>query len=382
MIPEKDAPDAVLIISSSESDSNLYWATGFLAPDPFVFILFSPGASASRKVLLMSDLEVDRARAQARVDEVRSYSAYESRLAAGAPRRFLDVVVSVLAEEGAKRLLVPWNFPVEYADGLRERGFDLVVREDPFFEGRAIKSKEEVEAIQKTQRDTEEAVAAAVEAIARSDIRRGELFLDGEPLTSERIKQIINLKLMEKGSVAQHTIVACGDDACDPHNEGSGVLKANHPIVMDVFPRNAHSRYFADMTRTVVRGKATPQMKRLYQTVLGGQEIGFRMIRDGAHGAEIHRKIEELFEERGYRTGLVEGRMQGFFHGTGHGVGLDIHEPPRISKRDWVLKAGEVVTVEPGLYYPGIGAVRIEDMVLVNEKGCENLTNFPKVLEL
>ena len=144
----------------------------------------------------------------------------------------------------------------------------------------------------------------------------------------------------------------------------------------------ASSRYFADMSRTVIRGTPSPELKKLYQTVLDAQEEAITKIRDGADGMKIHRGICDRFEKAGYKTGLVNGRMQGYFHGTGHGVGLDIHEAPRISRTGSLLLEGHVVTVEPGLYYPGLGAVRIEDMVLVTADGCRNLTNYPKTFEL
>lgn len=371
--------EAILMIANSETDSNLYYATNFLAPDPFIFI-----QAAGRKTLVMSDLEVDRARSQAKVDEVISYSNVEKKLREnGTPQpRMTDVIDDCLRERGIKKLLVPGEFAFRYAESLRERGYSLRTVPDPFFETRSIKTPEEVEAISRTQRAIEAAVEAAVEALRESEVRGDALYLNGELLTSEAVKKIINVKLMELECVAQHTIIACGIQGCDPHDEGSGPLHPNQSIVMDVFPRSSTSRYYADMTRTVVKGRATDALKKLYDTVLQGQEEAIGMVRDGVEGSTVHARIEEIFEKAGYRTGPRDGRMQGFFHGTGHGVGLDIHEPPRISKGPWTLRAGEVVTVEPGLYYPDIGAVRIEDMVLVTETGCTNLTRFPKFLEV
>jgi Xaa-Pro aminopeptidase len=119
-------------------------------------------------------------------------------------------------------------------------------------------------------------------------------------------------------------------------------------------------------------------LKRLYQTVLDAQEEAIGRIRDGADGVKIHQGICDRFDAAGFKTGVVNGRMQGYFHGTGHGVGLDIHEAPRISRTGSLLQEGHIVTVEPGLYYPGLGAARIEDMVLVTRDGCRNLTNYPK----
>jgi Xaa-Pro aminopeptidase len=376
--------DAILIVAGSETDSNLYYATRFLAPDPFIFFWLIESGAPGKKVLLMSDLEIDRAKSESSADRVLSYSEYETRAQKRGIEKpgLADVLSEALSEFGAQRLLVPGTFPLEQGDKLREKGYRLRTKREPFFEERAVKSSEEVKAIGETQRATEEAVEAAMEILRRAEIRGDRIYHEGEPLTSEAIKQVINLKLMERGCVAQHTIVACGDDACDPHNQGSGPLKPHQPIIFDVFPRSGRSRYFADMSRTVVKGRASERQKALYRAVLDGQEIGFEKIRDGASGREIHLAICGMFEERGFKTGLINGRMQGFFHGTGHGLGLDIHEPPRIAKSDWILKKGEVVTVEPGLYYPGVGAVRVEDMVRVEEKACVNLTRFSKVLEI
>jgi Xaa-Pro aminopeptidase len=370
---------AILMIANSELDSNLYYATKFLAPDPFIFI-----QTNGEKTLVMSDLEVDRARAQARVGEVLSYSAVEQRLKdqGNANPKTTDVVEACLKERGVKRLLVPGDFGFRHAQALQSKGYALTVKPDPFFEERVLKTSEEIEAITQTQRATEAAVQAAIEVIRESKIKKDELHGSDGVLTSEGIKKIINVKLMEMDCIAQHTIVACGVQGCDPHDEGSGPLRPNQSIVMDVFPRSGRTRYYADMTRTVVKGRATDALRKLYDTVRRGQEEGIAMVCDGVDGRTIHQRIMAIFEQSGYATGPKNGRMQGFFHGTGHGVGLDIHEPPRISKAEWTLKAGEVVTVEPGLYYPEIGAVRIEDLVVVTKTGCENLTQFPKVLEL
>jgi len=370
--------DAIVMIAASEIDSNLYYATGFLAPDPFIFI-----QCGEEKILVMSDLEVDRARSQGRVDTVLSYSAYEARLRESGtkPPGLLDVLDMVLLERKASRLLVPGNFGIEYADSLRARGYTLTVKREPFFEERVVKSEEEIEHITATQRATEEAVDAAVGAIRSAKVGSDDfLYLDGELLTSEALKKIINVKLMESDCIAQHTIVAAGVHGVDPHHQGAGPIRANVSIVMDVFPRSGRTRYFADMTRTVVKGKASPKLKAMYRSVLNAQERGIELIRDGADGKAIHSEVNHVLEKDGFTTGMVGGRMQGFFHGTGHGLGLDIHEPPRISKMGAVLKSGYVVTVEPGLYYLDAGAVRIEDLVVVTSTGCRNLTKFPKGL--
>jgi len=373
------APCATVFIAASETDSNLYYATKFIAPDPFIYLEIK-----GERILVMSDLEMDRAKSQASVDRVLSYSEIERRVKSQgiAEPGSVDIVHVVLRDAGITQLLVPSNFPFSHAIRLQALGYRIEAKGEPFYERRVVKTAEEVRHIEATQRATEAAVEAAHDTLRRATIKGDNLWLDNAPLTSERVKKLINVKLMECECVAQHTIVAGGEQACDPHNEGSGPLPAHRSIIFDVFPRSAASRYFADMSRTVVRGRPSPELKRLYHTVKDAQEEAIGKIKDGADGLKIHQGICERFDRAGYKTGLVNGRMQGYFHGTGHGVGLDIHEAPRISRTGSLLQEGHVVTVEPGLYYPGLGAVRIEDMVLVTRDGCRNLTNFPKTFEL
>ena len=168
----------------------------------------------------------------------------------------------------------------------------------------------------------------------------------------------------------------------DPHEPGHGVLRAHEPIILDVFPRSQKTGYFGDLSRTVVRGRASDRLKAAYATVQAGQRIAYRDIRHGVSGRAIHQKILDLFAARGFPTGKIDGRMQGFFHGTGHGLGLDIHEPPRISPAEATLRTGHVVTVEPGLYYLGLGGVRLEDVVVVTATGNRKLTRAPQFLEI
>ena len=370
---------ATVFIAASESDSNLYYTTKFIAPDPFIYLEIK-----GERILVMSDLEMDRAKSQSSVDRVLSYSEIEGRAKREgiAEPGTVEVVHILLREAGITQILVPANFPFGHAVKFQSLGYQLHSKRDPFYEQRMVKTAEEVRYIEIAQRATEQAVAAAHDLLRQASIKKDQLWFEGAALTSERVKKFINVALMENDCVAQHTIVAGGEQACDPHNEGSGSLPAHRSVIFDVFPRSASNRYFADMSRTVVRGTPSSELKRLYQTVLDAQEEAITKIKDGADGQRIHQGICARFEKAGYKTGLVDGRMQGYFHGTGHGVGLDIHEAPRISRTGSLLQEGHVVTVEPGLYYPGLGAVRIEDMVLVTKDGCRNLTNFPKVFEL
>src|SRR4029077_3220118 len=167
---------------------------------------------------------------------------------------------------------------------------------------------------------------------------------------------------------------------CDPHECGFGPLYADSLIILDVFPRDAKSGYFGDMTRTVLRGRASDAQRKLWDAVKAGQALALKRIKAGVDGMTIHKAIQDLFARRGFPTETRKGRRVGFFHGTGHGLGLEIHEYPRLQKV--TLKTGHVVTVEPGLYYPGLGGVRIEDVVVVTKKGHKMLSRLPKELEL
>lgn len=370
---------ARLIIADSEKNANLYYATRFLAPDSFIYVEIN----GSRKIV-MSDLEIDRAKSQAKVDEVLSYTelAKQAKKKAGSTS-YIDILHELFSSYSIKHVTVPSDFGLAYADGLRKRGYSVEPQENPFFENRAIKTEEEIQYLIEVLRVTEDALAIGIELIRNAEIKPDDtLWIGGKPLTVELVRKAMHLTMMERDCIASHTIIAPGVQAVDPHNEGSGPLKANEPIVMDVFPQHAITRYYADISRTVVRGKASPKIKKMYDAVKEGQELAYRMIKDGIDGSVVHKAIVEDFERRGFKTGIQDGRMQGFFHGTGHGVGVEIHEPPRIGTKSDILKTGMVVTVEPGLYYLDAGGIRIEDMVVVTEKGCRVLTELPKVLEI
>ncbi|MDO8730875.1 MAG: Xaa-Pro peptidase family protein [Candidatus Omnitrophota bacterium] len=371
--------NALLIVAASEQDANLYYATRFWAPDPFIFTQI-----AGKKILVMSDLEVDRARAESRVDEVLSMSKLQAqaRKKGAVSAGTAEVLDLLFKEHGVKQAAVPASFPVALADRLRELGYTLNIRKDPFFPERMVKSKEEVEAIREAIRLTEDAIKSAIAVIAQAEIKGEELWLRGRPLTSELIRKTLHLTLMGSDMLGRETIVAGGTQACDPHCIGNGTLRAHWPIVMDVFPVSMKSRYYADITRTVVKGKPSEKVKTMHRLVLEGQEIGFEMLKPGVNGKEVHQAILAHFEKNGFKTGEVDSRMQGFFHGTGHGLGLEIHEAPRVGGVNDILQAGHVVTVEPGLYYLDAGGIRIEDDVLITPTGCEVLSTSPRTLQL
>jgi Xaa-Pro aminopeptidase len=380
-MPKSTPTDAILICSASESDANMLWATRFFAPDPFIFI-----QKRGKRFLVMNDLEIDRAKQQASVDKVLAYSDYQRRWQSRGTQfpTVAQILSDVLTDLKIKVVEVPATFPVGLADQLRGLGIHVQPKPDPFWAEREFKTKEEVRFISDSLRAAEIGIAAGIAAVRNTKIRKdGFLYFDGTQLTSEILKSIINTAIMSHGYVPSHTIAASGDQCVDPHNQGSGPIRAHSSIIMDIFPRSQSTGYFGDITRTIVRGQASERLKHAYQCVEKGQEIGFHRIRDGANAYDIHYEIVNFFDRAGFPTGSINGRMQGFFHGTGHGLGLDIHEAPAFGQRSKnILREGNVVTVEPGLYYEGMGGVRLEDVVIVTKTGCKNLVKIPKILEV
>ncbi len=374
----KKASAARLLYAASETDADILYPTGLFAPDPFLFV-----QKGRTRILVMSDLELGRARQQARVDRVLSWSKIAAPLETGGRKAAVpDVIALALKQLGLRRLEVPRSFPLGLAMELDARGIRLELGPDPFWPEREAKEPREVRAITASLRAAEAGLAAGIEALRASRIRNGWLWRDGRKLTAEDLRSVVNTRMMADGFVPAHTICAHGDQAVDPHEEGHGPIRAHTPIVMDIFPRSEKTGYFGDLTRTVVRGRASFALHELYAIVQAGVRLGHSRLRAGGEGMEVHREIQALFERQGYATGIRDGRMQGFFHGTGHGVGLEIHEAPSVGKRPSVLRAGNVVTVEPGLYYLGLGGVRIEDMALVTRTGSRCLTRAPQQLEI
>lgn len=373
-------PETLLMVADSERDANMLYATGLFVPDPFIYLNFG-----RKPLIVLSDLEIDRARKQAPHCRVASLSAYQQKLRRDGIKSpsFAHVIRDILRENKIRHASVPDDFPLGLARDLKKRGIKLKPRAG-FFPKREIKSADEIRKISAALTMAEVGMAEGMQALRLSKIGRNrQLIYHGLPLTSERLRSVIDCAILQACGLAANTIVAGGKQGCDPHERGHGKLRANEPIIIDIFPRSQKTGYFGDITRTVVRGRASEAVRKLYETVLHGQKIAFHKVRAGTSTSEIHKGVQQFFKQQGYQTGKRNGRMEGFFHGTGHGLGLEIHEAPRMGATSTgKLKAGQVVTVEPGLYYPEIGGVRLEDVALVTATGARNLTRFEKVLEI
>jgi Xaa-Pro aminopeptidase len=385
----KDEGQNLLVIGAPEHDADAYHLSGFLAPDAVICLRV-----AGKRYLAVSSLEYGRAAKEAPVDELLSNEELgiidlARELKSGA-RAYAVAVANLLDELDASNspVIVPAHFGVVYADELRARGITLTP-DGKLFDGlRRAKTEEEISNIEKTQDTVEAACAHAVGILEESEIEDdGTLQWSGAPLTSELLRSEIDVELLRRGCAADGTIVAGGPQAADPHERGHGPLKAGESIIVDIFPVDLSTRYYSDMTRTFVKSEPNEGLQEMYDAVLESQQAALSMIRAGVNGRDVHRKVADVLHEAGYKTNVHDQEKgkpltEGFFHGTGHGVGLEIHEAPSLSLADDELIPGDVISVEPGVYDPQIGSVRIEDLVVVTEGGCRNLTTFPKVFRV
>jgi len=375
----KKVPLSRLLISESERGADMLYATGFRAPDDFIYL-----EHHGKKIILLSDLELDRGRREAHVDEVMSWSHLAKEVASELKKEpsNTQVIAAFLKKQYAFHVIVPHNFSLSLARSLEESGITLETKEGLFFPQRAIKTSEEIKFLERAMHITETGMARAMEILKQTKIgKEHQLLWHRKPLTSERLREEIEGTLYRAGGIPQgDSIIAGGLQACDPHERGHGTLYAHQMIIIDLFPRDAKSGYYGDLTRTVLRGKASQAQYHLWNTCLEGQEIALKQIQPKASGGKIHHTVEKFFTKKGYPTEQKEGRWSGFFHGTGHGLGLELHEEPRFGKA--ILKAGHVFTIEPGLYIPALGGVRHEDVIAVTPAGYQLLSKFPKTLEL
>jgi Xaa-Pro aminopeptidase len=354
-----------LLYADSEHNADQLYFGRVDVPDPF--ISFSIGA---KKYAVVSALEFGRVKRESAFDVVLPLEHW-----VGQARKLFRVertnpaeIIAALARHfRQKRFLIAEDFPAGIARRLEKLGLKLDIAEGPFFPEREIKSPAEAKALREGNRCSTAGILAAEKVLRKSTIRSGRLFYRGEVLTSERLKVAIETACLEAGAVSLNTIAAAGDQACDPHHRGTGPIRANELVIVDVFPRVVATGYFGDMTRTFLKGRASDAQRKLVATVREAQLAALGKIRAGINGQVVHQAVNDVFTRAGYETKHTPRGSVGFFHGTGHGLGLAVHESPRVSSVDYRLKKGSVVTVEPGLYYPGLGGCRIEDVVQVTD---------------
>lgn len=365
-----------MLIAGASDSADLRYASGFQPVDPVVYL-----ETRKQAHLVVPMLEVGRAREEARGAKIWTPGEL------GLPpqdRRSISAWAAALARKTATRAVrVNAQFPVGPARALEQARVRVCVESSPLYPERAIKSAREVACITEAQAAAVAALRAAIRVIRAAHVnRQGELVSDKHVLTSERLKRVIDRVLLEHDCHARETIVSCGAQAAEPHHRGTGPLRAGETIVLDVFPQHQRTGYWGDITRTVVKGAARAEIQAMYRAVRNAQRWACSQIRPGVRADRLHAAVRRQLEAAGFTTETRDGVPVGFFHGTGHGVGLDIHEEPSLSTAAVRLRAGHVVTVEPGLYYPEWGGVRIEDTVLVTARGARVLCPCPYTFEL
>ena len=318
------------------------------------------------------------------MNEVREGAAKRFKLSKGKVPELHELVLHLAEHYGIPNFRVGSRFPVGLARKLREAGMLLEIADgEGLFPERLIKTTAEVEALRKGNKASEAGFRIVVKTLAESKIRNGKLVHGGSILTSERLRELISHAALDAGGVALHTIAAPGDQAVDNHCAGHGPILAGELIVVDIFPRRIEDGYWGDMTRTYLKGRASDAQRRLVRTVRKAHKMAIDMIKPGVSGGKVHDAVQAFFDKEGYETVRNSRNPKGFFHALGHGVGLEIHEAPiMFSKSPWKFRKGMVVTVEPGLYYHGLGGCRIEDMVHVVPGGCELISRAPYKWEI
>ena len=369
------------LIDADSTDSDQYYLSGFDAPDPFVTLY-----GGETHLLFPRSLEFGRARRESRAETVERYVDFDHANLVdehGPDAAVSHVLARFLESYGVDSVAVPPRFPLRTADGLRSQGVEVTPDTDgTITEIRATKTETEIGHIRAAQRANEAAMAAAEELLSDAVVADdGQLVHDGDVLTSERVKEAIEVTLLGQGCSLDETIVACGADAADPHDRGSGPLTAGEPIIVDIFPRDKATKYHADMTRTFCKGEPSETVREWYDLTERAKAAAFEVLEPGATGEAVHDAVCDVYEGAGLPTLRSDDRAEtGFIHSTGHGVGLDVHELPRLSPSGGELEPGHVVTIEPGLYDPEVGGIRIEDIAVVTEDGYENVTDYEQRL--
>jgi Xaa-Pro aminopeptidase len=374
----------VLIVGDSLRSAEMRHEVPVAVPDPFVYL-----ERDGQRFALVSSLEAVRLEEVGQGLDVRTLERYGGDELALSGLLYEEVLrettVRLCEELGVRDVIVPPTFPLEIADRLREDGIQVRADRDLFVERRRVKNEVELAGIRRAQAAAEAANDAVREMLRRAERSNGALTLDGQPLTCERLKMTVDRVFGEHGTSAEESIVSHGPQTAIGHDMGSGPIAPDEPIIVDLFPRDRVTGCFSDMTRTYVVGTPPEELVEYHRLVKAALDQSLSEVRAGADGREVFRNVCRYFEEHGYPTNLSKppGEIldHGFTHSLGHGVGLEVHEQPALGRAGHELVAGDVITLEPGLYRRGFGGCRLEDLVVVTEDGIENLTRYPYDLE-
>lgn len=380
------ANKAKLMAGIPTLNAGLYRKIRFLVGDP-VAIVEVPTATGSESTLILRDIEMQRAKQHARADQVACPKDFapDSGLSGDRETATAQSVAEFFRRAKIQVVTVDRSLPMIFAEMLHRAGIQVECDTEWGIIERRQKDAQEIAWIRKAQEVTEEVMRMACERIARADVGSdGVLQFEGKDLTSERMLSQIDLWLLERGFSSPGSIVAGGKVGGDCHDHGHGPLRTGEPIIVDIYPRDKSTLYNGDCTRTVVHGVISERVAKMHAAVVAAKKAATQAVKAGVTGQAVHEATMQSILASGYAMGLPTADASPDYtamtHGTGHGLGLEVHEPPLLDRGGPPLLVGDVITIEPGLYCSSLGGVRVEDMVLVTEEGCENLNRLPEHL--
>ncbi len=379
---------AIVMAGIPNINGALYRTIRFSVGDPVVHIELPDSTGGRKSLLILRDIEMGRARQHARADSVACPADFppDGGLSGDRETATAQAGAECLKRAGVANVIADRTLPLIFAEMIRRAGIGLECDTELGVAERRSKDEQELAWLRQAQKVTEGAMEMACRLIANSEARSdGVLLRDGGPLTSQRVRAIIDHCLLDRGYSSPPSIVAGGPDGGDCHNLGQGELRTGQPVIIDIFPCNQETRYNGDCTRTVVHGDASDELLKMHAAVRQAKAAAIKATKAGVTGEDVHRAASQAIISSGYAMGLPEeGTPESYCamtHGTGHGVGLDVHEPPLLDFKGPELVVGDVITIEPGLYRLDLGGIRVEDMVAVTEDGHENFNSLPEGLD-
>ena len=373
---------ATIFAGIPKTNYSLYHRIRFLVGDPTALIAIR-GNDDEHTMFIVRDIERQRAKQHARADRVTCPADHtpQGGLSGDRETATAQATAEYLYRQGVSTVTTDRTLPYIFAHHILERGIDISYDEQLGVLERRQKDTEEAGWLQESQTTTESAMRMACELIANADVDdHGQLIHQGQVLTSERVRSAIDIFLLERDYFNPKSIVACGPTGADCHDYGTGPLYTTQPVIVDIFPQNRKTLYYGDCTRTVVHGQISDDLARMHMAVCEANSAGCAAARPGVTGEDVHKATIQIIKENGYKTGLPTPDDPDSFcsmtHGTGHAVGLEVHEPPLLDFGGPELLLGDCLTIEPGLYCRAIGGVRVEDMIILTEDGCQNLNSL------
>ncbi|MXR42554.1 M24 family metallopeptidase [Halobaculum sp. WSA2] len=391
---ELAARDAVGFVAVGDRfDDDLRWLTRFSGPDRDYAFVATPA----------SDSDDDRDGAEADGDSVHTSLCAPALFDEQARREFPGDAVRVddqgdpagvraagaLADRGAESgtVLVPRGIPHDAAVYLERAGYE-VASTDAVARARETKTDAEIDRLRRVQRAAIRGIARAEEILAEATVDAaadgrddaagggdgaGAVRWNGGVLSTERLRRQVNEVLAAHGvRDADNTVIGAGPTAADLHYTGTDVIRPGETVLLDVSPRGPDG-YYGDVTRTFAVAPDGGWERRAYLAVEAAREAALEEVAAGVPASTVHEEAAAELAAHGFR---VDSPEVGFTHSTGHGVGVSLHEGPSLGGDD-ELERGNVVTIEPGVYDPEEGGVRLEDLIVVTDDGFEFLGEYP-----